>query len=130
MAMFTIEQINDAHERLGTMKDLLSYVSALKLLGVEKYDSFVTDGHSQYFGAEGYHVESEPIHAKLAIANKADKERFLLHLDLHEKGKTDYMNMSRGLAETGIEKWTVDTDTATISYYDAKGNPLYLESLV
>lgn len=130
MAMFTIEQINDAHEKLGTMKDFLSYVKALKLLGVEKYDSYVTDGHSQYFGAEGYSVKSEPVHEKLAIAKKADKERFLRHLALHEEGKTDYMTMSRGLAESGIAKWTVDTVAATISYYDEKGTPLLLESLV
>jgi uncharacterized protein YbcV (DUF1398 family) len=128
--MFTIEHINDVHEKLGTMKDFLSYVTALKLLGVEKYDSYLTDGHSQYFGAEGYHVESEPVHEKLLIAESSDKESFLRHLSLHEERKTDYITMSRGLAESGIEKWTVDTYTATISYYDKKGNRLLVESIV
>jgi hypothetical protein len=51
--MFTIEQINTIHEKLGNMKDFSSYVTALKSLGVEKYDSYLTDGHSQYFGGRG-----------------------------------------------------------------------------
>lgn len=38
--------------------------------------------------------------------------------------------MSRGLAESGIEKWTVDTNVVTISYYDKKGTPLLVESIV
>ncbi|WP_073401532.1 DUF1398 domain-containing protein [Mucilaginibacter sp. OK098] len=128
--MFTIEQINDVHEKLGTMKDFLSYITALKLLGVEKYDSYLTDGHSQYFGAGGYRIESEPVHEKLLIADNGDKESFLRHLSLHEERKTNYMTMSRGLAESGIEKWTVDTNAVTISYYDKKGNRLLAESIV
>jgi len=128
--MFTIEQINDLHEKLGTMKDFLSYITALKSLGVEKYNSYLTDGHSQYFGAEGYCIESAPVHEKLLIAEHSDKESFLRHLSLHGEIKTDYMAMSRGLAESGIEKWTVDTSIATISYYDKKGNQLLVESIV
>lgn len=128
--MFTIEQINDVHEKLGTMKDFLNFVTALKLLGIEKYDSYLTDGHSQYFGADGYNIESDPVHEKLIIAGNGDKENFLRHLSLHEQRKTDYMTMSRGLAESGIEKWTVDTGEATISYYDKKGKPLLVESIV
>jgi len=128
--MFTIGQINDVHEKLGTMKDFLSYVAALKLLGVEKYESYLTDGHSRYFGADGYYVESEPVHEKLIIANNSDKESFLWHLSLHGERKTDYMTMSRGLAESGIEKWTVDTGAATITYCDKQGNELLVETII
>jgi uncharacterized protein YbcV (DUF1398 family) len=128
--MFTIEQINDVHKKLGAMKDFSDYVSALKLLGVEKYDSYLTDGHSEYFGSAGYCIESAPVHEKLHIAENSNKEKFLLHLALHEQRKTDYMSMSRGLAESGIAKWTVNTNLATISYYDKKGDPLLVESIV
>ncbi|PSL45564.1 uncharacterized protein YbcV (DUF1398 family) [Chitinophaga niastensis] len=128
--MFTIEQINDVHEKLGTMKNFLNYVTALKLLGVEKYDSYLTDGHSQYFGSNGYHIESAPVHEKLPVADNSDKESFLRHLSLHGEGKTNYITMSRGLAESGIEKWTIDTCNATISYYDKQGNQLLVESIV
>jgi len=37
--MFSIEQINDLHARLGSARTLPEYVLALKGLGVERYDS-------------------------------------------------------------------------------------------
>jgi uncharacterized protein YbcV (DUF1398 family) len=40
------------------------------------------------------------------------------------------MAMLRGPAESGIEKWTIDTGAATISYYNKKGNKLLVESIV
>lgn len=128
--MFTIEQINALHEKLGNMKNFSSYVTALKLLGVEKFDSYLADGHSEYFGAGGYHIESAPVHEKLIVAASSDKESFLRHLKLHEDRETDYITMSRGLAESGIEKWSVDTDMATISYYDKKGDKLLIEPII
>ena len=128
--MFTIEQINEVHEKLGTMKGFPKYVKALKLLGVERYDSYLTDGHSQYFGANGYYIESRPVHEKLIIAGNGDKESLLQHLSSHQERKTDYMDMCRGLAESGIEKWTVDTSAATIAYCDKNGNQLLVESIV
>jgi hypothetical protein len=51
--MFTIEQINDLHARLGSARTLPEYVRALKALGVERYDPFLADGHSEYFGQGG-----------------------------------------------------------------------------
>jgi hypothetical protein len=56
--MFTIEQINDLHARLGSAKTLPEYVLALKALGVERYDSYLADGHSEYFGQGGHSVVS------------------------------------------------------------------------
>lgn len=37
--------------------------------------------------------------------------------------------MSRGLAESGIEKWSVDTNTLTMKYYDRAGKALLVEEL-
>jgi hypothetical protein len=37
--MFTIEQINDLHDRLGSAKTFPEYVRGLKALGVERSDS-------------------------------------------------------------------------------------------
>ena len=50
--MLTIEQINDVHARLGSAKRSRN-VPALKGLGVERHDSFLGVGHSEYFGPEG-----------------------------------------------------------------------------
>jgi uncharacterized protein YbcV (DUF1398 family) len=127
--MFSIEQIDDLHHRLGAMKSFLKYVQALKELGVVKYHSYLADGHSEYFGAGSYRVESKPVHEKLTIADKTDREAFLEHLSLHNQGKTNYMGMSRGLAESGIDRWTVDTTAETISFCDKAGNVLLTEKI-
>jgi hypothetical protein len=46
--MFTLEQINEIHDRLGRAESLAQYVKALNALGVETYDSYIMDGHSEY----------------------------------------------------------------------------------
>lgn len=127
--MFTIEQINDLHHRLGNAETLLEYVRALNAIGVEKYDSYLTDGHSEYFGKDGHKVISPAANEVLAIAETSDKEGFLKHLELHVQGKTSYLEMSKGLAESGIEKWTVDTSNPTMTFYDKAGNELLVERI-
>lgn len=129
MTLFTLEQIDDLHQKLGNIKDFGHYVAALRLLGVEKYESYLTDGHSEYYGADGYHLSSEPVHEVLSIADTSDRDRFLEHLALHEAKKTDYFTMSRGLAASGIEKWAVDTRESTMTYYDKQGNKLLVETI-
>ena len=59
--MFTIEQINAIHDRLGSAKTLAEYVRGLKALGVERYDSYLADGHSEYCGQGGQTVVSPPV---------------------------------------------------------------------
>ncbi len=127
--MFTIEQINDIHDRLGNAQTLADYVHALNALGVEKYDSYLTDGHSEYFGKSDHKVISPPAHDKLSIAEPSCKENFLKHLKLHEQGKTTYIEMSQGLAESGIEKWTVDTTRMTMIFYDKVGSEMLVETI-
>ena len=39
--MFTLEQINDVHPRLGSAKSFTEYALALKALGVERADSYL-----------------------------------------------------------------------------------------
>ncbi|MHB8644980.1 MAG: DUF1398 domain-containing protein [Thermomicrobiales bacterium] len=128
-AMFTIEQINDLHARLGTAETLLAYVHALNAIGVETFDSYLIDGHSEFFGKRGHKVIAPPAHEKLSIAEKSDRENFLKHLELHEQGETTYLEMSRGLAESGIEKWTVDTSKRTMIFYDQAGNEMLVERI-
>ena len=116
--MFTIEQIDDLHAGLGSARTLPEYVRALKALGVERYDSYLADGHSEYFGQGGQRVVSPPVHEVLPVAETGQRETFLQHLRRHERHQTTYLEMSRGLAQSGIEKWTVDTGRMTMTFYD------------
>ena len=127
--MFTLEQINEIHDRLGRAESLAQYVQALNAIGIETYDSYLLDGHSEYFGKNGYRVVSPPVHEMLTIADTSDREQFLKHLNLHNQGKTSYLEMSKGLADSGIEKWTVDTKNMTMAFYDKSGNEMLVETI-
>lgn len=126
---FTIEQINDIHDRLGSTETLLQYTQALKDLGVEHADSYLIDGHSEFFGSEGYKVESAAAHEPLLIAKTSNKEGLLRNLELHEQGKTSYVEMSKGLAENGIEKWVIDTTKATMTFYDKADFAVFVDTI-
>jgi uncharacterized protein YbcV (DUF1398 family) len=127
--MFTIEQINDVHARLGSARTLPEYVLALKGIGVERYNSYLADGHSEYFGRGGDRVVSPPAHEVLPVAETGQRETFLQHLRRHERRETTYLEMSRGLAQSGIEKWTVDTARMTMTFYDKAGSQMLVEQI-
>jgi uncharacterized protein YbcV (DUF1398 family) len=127
--MFTLNQINDIHNRLGKQQTLHGYLQELNAIGIIKADSCLADGHSEYFGADGQKLIGPAVHQEFIIAGKCNREDFLKHLSLHEQGKTSYLEMSQGLADCGIEKWSFDTSKMTIAYYDREGNELLVESV-
>jgi len=124
--MFNLEQIKRIHDQLGKRATLLQYLQAV---GVDKCDSFICDGHSEYFGREGHKVVSSSAHEKLKIAEVGNREDFIKHLNLHSQRKTTYLEMSRGLADGGVEKWTFDTNKMTMTYYDRGGNVMLVEEI-
>ena len=77
LIMFTLEQINDIHDRLGKKETFLSYVRALNAIGVEKYDSYITDGHSEFVDVDkdAQRVESPPANAALPINDVSDGQQ-------------------------------------------------------
>ena len=127
--MFTLEQINEIHDTFGSMDTLPKYLQALNTIGVDTCDSYLTDGHSEYFGKNGEQLSSPPIHERFAIAEKCSREKFLKHLELHKQQKTSYLEMSKGLADSGVEKWTFDTNNMTLTYYDKAGDMMLTESV-
>ncbi len=128
--MFTIEQFDEIHDRLGSARTFAEYVRALKALAVERYDSYLADGHSEYFGRGGHKVVSPPVHEVLSVAETSQRETFLEHLARHERRETTYLEMSRGLAESGIEKWTVDMGRMTMTFYDKAGVEMLVEQII
>ena len=127
--MFTLEQLNEIHDRLGNIEDFAQYVLMLKAIGVDKYDSYLADGHTEFSGKDGHRVVSPPVHETLSINDVSDGEKAQEHLDLHNQGKTGYLEMSRGLADSGVEKWTVDTNAMTFACYDKQGRVLLMEGI-
>ena len=127
--MFTLEQINEIHDRLGNAETLALYLQELNSIGVDSCESFINDGHSEYHGHNGLKVVSPPAHEPLEVASTIDRASFLEHLERVNQGKTGYLEMSQGLASSGIEKWTFDTHKLTMTDYDKAGTAMLIEAL-
>jgi uncharacterized protein YbcV (DUF1398 family) len=127
--MFTHEQIADIHDRLGNRDTLGVYLHALRDIGVKTYDSYLTDGHSEYFDVDGQRLVGPAFHETFTIAATCDRERFLQYMQQVEQGGVGYVEMSKALADHGVEKWTFDTEKLTITYFDKAGYVLLSEKV-
>lgn len=127
--MFTIEQIKEAHSRVKSGADFPKYIQDLIALGVKSYDCFVADGHSEYFGENGFQINSAAKYDELFVAENADVEQFKNYLKIHQNGETDYLTFCNHCAETGVVKWKVDASEMSCIYYDKTGNQMLIETI-
>lgn len=128
--MFQLSDITKAHSKVKSGADFPAYVQDLIKLGVAKYDTFVSDGHTLFFGDDNnYQIQSEAKYAALEVADNSDQERFINYLKIHQQGQTDYPTFCKHSAETGVEKWTVDMNNMTCTYYDKTNNEMLEEKI-
>ncbi len=127
--MFTIEQIKAAHAKVKSGTDFPNYIQDLIILGVKGYDTYVNDGHTEYFGINDYKVIATEKYSSLTIAAGVNKEFFIQHLVNHQNGETDYLTFCNHAAQCGIFKWRVDIIEMTCTYLDEKNNPILIEKI-
>lgn len=127
--MFTIEQIKEAHAKVKSGADFPNYIQDLIILGVKGYDTFVNDGHVEYYGVNNYSIASDEKYAALAIAPFPNKERFLELLVMHQDGQTDYLTFCNNAAQCGITRWRVDIIEMTCTYFDASNTAILIEKI-
>lgn len=127
--MFTVQQIELAHSKVKTGADFPKYIQEIKNMGVTAFETWVTDSHTTYFGTDNFYTNSKPKYEKLNIANTSSKDEFIGYLKIHQKGETDYFTFCKHCAETGIEKWIVNLDNMTCTYYDTFGNDVLVEQI-
>lgn len=127
--MFTLDQIREAHARVKSGADFPHYIQDLIVLGVQKYDIFVHDGHGEYASADGDTLVSPPKYDTLTVADMRDAEGFTERLRAHQQGQTGYMTFCQDSANAGVEKWTVDTTAMTCTYYDKAGKMMLEEEI-
>jgi len=127
--MFTIEQIELAHSKIKSGAEFPKYIKEIKGIGVTSFETWVTDSHTSYFGKNGFQTKSKPKYDDMIIANKSDKDKFGQYLNIHQKGETDYFTFCKHCAETGIEKWVVNLNKMTCTYYDKNGNEILIEKV-
>ena len=127
--MFTVEQIEKAHEKVKSGADFPKYIQEIKQMGVTAFETWVNDSHTEYFGINDFQTKSLPQYEKLTIADSSDGDKFSQYLKSHQKGETDYFAFCKHCAETGIEKWVVCLDEMTCTYYDKAGNDILVEQI-
>jgi uncharacterized protein YbcV (DUF1398 family) len=127
--MFTIDQLKEANSKVQSGADFPAYVQDLIKLGVSSYHTYVKDGHTDFIGQDNFQLQTEGKYPDLKIADQADPEKFKAHLKMHQQGKTHYLSFCKHAAESGVEKWIVDTNALTCTYVDKKGNTILKESI-
>ena len=127
--MFTVEQIKAAHSKVKSGADFPAYIQDIKKLGVAFYETFVTDGHTDYFGANHYKTTAPAKYAELTIAGTSNTNQFIIDLKEHQQGKTDFLTFIARCATFGIEKWAVSMDKMTCTYYDKAGKEILVETI-
>jgi uncharacterized protein YbcV (DUF1398 family) len=127
--MFTVEQIKATHSKVKSGADFPAYIQDIKKLGVTYYETFVTDGHTDYYGNNDYKTTSPPRYEPLVVALECNKQKFKVNLKQHQQGETDYSTFIGMSAKLGVEKWVVCMKKMTCTYYDKAGNEILVEEI-
>lgn len=127
--MFSLQEIEHAHDKVKSGADFPNYIQEIKQLGVLAFETWVNDSHTEYFGANAFRTKSKPQYELLTISDHSDKERFQHYLKIHQMGETDYHTFCQHCAITGVEKWFVSLEEYTCTYYDKAGNTVLVEDI-
>lgn len=127
--MFTVEQIEQAHDKVKSGADFPNYIQEIKAMGVLGFVTWVSDSHTDYMGADDYTTCSQAQYGDLTIADVTNKEQFQADLKAHQQGQTDYYTFCKDCAKSGIEKWIVDLHAMTCIYYDKAGAEVLVERI-
>lgn len=126
---FTLEQIQEAHGKVKSGADFPGYIQEIKSLGVINYQTYVSDGHTDYSGRNQYKVMTLAKYSPLTISDAVNVEQFKNDLKAHQQGKTDYLTFISDCAKSGIEKWIVSMEKMTCTYYNKEGNDILTEEI-
>lgn len=127
--MFTVDQIKAAHSNVKSGADFPAYIRDIKKLGVVRYETYVKGGHTDYYGPNNFKTSSTSRYAELTIAALSNPTQFKVDLKAHQQGKTDYPTFCSDCANSGIEKWIVDLNKMTCTYFDLAGNEILVEQV-
>lgn len=127
--MFTTEQIAAAHSKVKSGSDFPNYVNDLKDLGVKSYETYVSDGHTVYYGESDFKTATNAKYENLHIQDECSIDQFKADLKAHQQGTTDYPTFCSDCAKSGIEKWVVSINDRTCGYFDNAGNAVLIEQI-
>ena len=58
--MFTVAQIEKAHEKVKSGAGFPAYIREIKQLGVIAFETWVIDSHTEYYGKNDFKTKSLP----------------------------------------------------------------------
>lgn len=126
--MFTLDQLNEARSHVKSGADFPILVQAFIRLGVRRYTTWLTDGHTDYEGAD-QQLSSPPGHAPLPIATRVEREHFIARIKHHQQGGSDYGTICNEARAAGVERWVVDTEKMTCTYFGITGERILVEDI-
>lgn len=127
--MFTLEDISSAHSKVKSGADFPAYIRDLKQIGVVHYETYVQDGHTDYYGTDEFQISTPAKYEQLIVAESCDAETFKANLKAHQQGQTNYPTFCNDCAKSGIVKWVVDLQKMTCTYFDLDGNEVLIEEV-
>lgn len=125
--MFTLEEIKQAHSKVKSGADFPRFIQDLIVLGITEYETYVSDGHTDYYGNNNYKTSTQPKYSQLEINKISKVEQFKADLKAHQHGKTDYPTFCEDCAKSGILKWKVNMEKMTCCYYNKAGEEVLVE---
>lgn len=126
--MFTLEQLHEARGRVKSGADFPALVQTFIRLGVHRYTTWLTDGHTDYEGAE-QRLSSPAGHAPLPIAGRLDRAHFIACMKHHQQGGSDYPTICNEARACGVQRWVVDTEAMTCTYFTPGGEVVLVEHI-
>lgn len=127
--MFTIQQIKAAHAKVKSGADFPNYIQELIALGVQGYDTFVSDGHVEYFGEDNFRASATETYTPIEINPFVNKELFIEFLWRHQEGQSDYLTFCKQASQCGIARWAVNLIEKTCTYFDSNQNSILIEKI-
>lgn len=129
VANFTIEQINAAHAKVKSGADFPRFIDQIRAFGVTFYETYVVDGHTDYYGNDDHRASTTVKYDLLDIAAEVNAQEFNADLKAHQQGKTNYVTFCNDCAKSGVWKWVVRLDEMTCTYYDKADNMILVEKI-
>lgn len=127
--MFSIEQIKAAHNKVKSGADFPVYIREIKAMGVTHYETFVADGHTEYYGENDFKAVAPGKYEPIFVSDISNIDQFKLDLKAHQQGKSDYLTFIDQCAHHGVEKWAVDMTKMTCTYFDKTDNEILVETI-
>ncbi len=127
--MFTEQQFKAAHSKVKTGADFPGYIQEIKSLGLIRYEYWVSDGTTIYYGENSHEVKSVAKYQPLTIATVSSAATLRHNIAIHQKGETDFLTFCGQAADAGVEKWVIDTEKMLCTYYDLQGNEMVAEPI-